>query len=66
MRNFFVKALSLGAMALLTMAWGTAAQAQIAGSSHDLRIEITSLPGTEQLCVFCHTPHNTTAPETPL
>ena len=67
MRNMFVKALSLGAMALLTAGWGSAAQAQsITGSSHDLRLEITSLPGTAQICVFCHTPHNTTAPEAPL
>ena len=67
MRNMFVKALSLGAMALLTAGWGSAAQAQsITGSSHDLRLEVTSGPATAQICVFCHTPHNTTAPEAPL
>ena len=42
----------LGTVFALTMVASSPALAQVAGSSHDL-----STP-TEEICVYCHTPHN--------
>jgi len=52
-----------GAAALMLL--GSAANAQsIAGSKHDLGANIT---GTNEICVFCHTPHGSnTSAEAPL
>jgi hypothetical protein len=42
----------VGAAIGLTMAVSSTAQAQIAGSSHDLS------GGSGEICIYCHTPHN--------
>jgi hypothetical protein len=46
---------------LAALAVGSALQAQVANSPHDLSTTSTSGKGktnTTQICVFCHTPHN--------
>jgi len=48
MKRLFVAALLLGL--------ASTARAQVAGSSHDLTLKYTA--GTDQVCVYCHTPHN--------
>ncbi len=56
---------ALAGVALMTL--GLAAQAQVVGSQHDFTVGGNaqgSTANTDQVCVFCHTPHgaDTTAP----
>lgn len=45
-------------MAFLALAGATDAQAQIAGTKHDLTTAPgPNVTGSSQLCVYCHTPH---------
>lgn len=47
---------------LLSLSFAATSFAAIAGTAHDL----SAMPGTDQICVFCHTPHNADATVEPL
>lgn len=58
MKKYLILALAV----ILTMGLTTTAMAIISGSAHDLRGDIPSSPaGTGEICVVCHTPHNSMA-----
>ena len=59
-----VKLLAVGSLLFAALLAGQTAFAQtISGSRHDLSTR-TSVPGTTEVCVFCHTPHGATTGST--